>query len=241
MGNRVVYFEVGARENEQLIAFYRDLFGWQVQTIGDAYSLVDTTGGDGIIGGIGRSGDGTPWVAFYVKVDHLQDALDRTVAAGGSELVPVTEIEGFGSFAMFRDPDGNPVGLVGASTMGGPSAGDAPSVDWFEVLGSDAERTQRYYADLFGWKVDDSGFPGYRLVDTESGEGSIGGGLGAGEGSTWATVYAHVPDVDAVLTRAEELGGERVYGPNAVDDHMRTAAIRDPAGNVFGVYEHSHE
>jgi hypothetical protein len=30
----------------------------------------------------------------------------------------------------------------------------------------------------------------------------------------------------------------RVYGPNAVDDHMQTGAFRDPAGNVFGVYHH---
>jgi hypothetical protein len=25
-----------------------------------------------------------------------------------------------------------------------------------------------------------------------------------------------------------------------VDDHMRTAAIRDPAGSVIGLYEHNH-
>jgi len=24
----------------------------------------------------------------------------------------------------------------------------------------------------------------------------------------------------------------------AVDDHMQTGALRDPAGNVFGVYHH---
>jgi predicted enzyme related to lactoylglutathione lyase len=240
MGNKVAYFEVGAKENEPLIAFYRDLFGWHIQTIGDAYSLVDTAGRDGINGGIGRSGDGTPWVSFYVAVDDIQATLDKAVAAGGTELVPVTEIEGFGTFGMFRDPDGNPVGLVTASGMGGPSEGDGPPVDWFEVLGSDAERTQRFYGDLFGWKVDASG-PSYALVDTQSGEGSIGGGLGSVDESTWATVYAHVPDIDATLARAVELGGQRVYGPNVVDDHMRTGAIRDPAGNIFGVYEHSHQ
>jgi predicted enzyme related to lactoylglutathione lyase len=243
MGNRVAYFEVAAGDNQPLIAFYRDLFGWQMQEIGESYALVDTAGRDGINGGIGRSGDGTPWVSFYVKVDDLQETLDGAVAAGGSELVPVTEIEGFGSFAMFRDPDGNPVGLVGASTMGGPSAGHGSAVDWFEVLGSEPQRTQRFYADLFGWKLDDSGFPGYALVDTDSGEGSIGGGIGGGleSGSIRATVYANVPDAEAALARAEELGGTRVYGPDAVDDHMKTGAFRDPAGNVFGVYEHHHE
>ncbi len=37
---------------------------------------------------------------------------------------------------------------------------------------------------------------------------------------------------------AESLGGSRIYGPMAVDDHIQTGAFRDPAGNVFGVYHH---
>jgi predicted enzyme related to lactoylglutathione lyase len=47
-----------------------------------------------------------------------------------------------------------------------------------------------------------------------------------------------VPDVEQTLARAEQLGATRVYGPMAVDDHMQTGALRDPAGNVFGVYHH---
>jgi hypothetical protein len=29
-----------------------------------------------------------------------------------------------------------------------------------------------------------------------------------------------------------------VHGPVAVDDHMQTGALRDPAGNIVGVYHH---
>jgi hypothetical protein len=55
-------------------------------------------------------------------------------------------------------------------------------------------------------------------------------------------VYAHVPSVEGTLSHAESLGGVRVYGPNPVDDHMQTGALRDPTGHVFGVYEHpDHE
>jgi uncharacterized protein len=64
-------------------------------------------------------------------------------------------------------------------------------------------------------------------------------GLGAGGQENWATVYASVSDVERTLARAEQLGGTRVYGPMAVD-HMQTGAVRDPAGNVFGVYHHQH-
>ena len=64
-------------------------------------------------------------------------------------------------------------------------------------------------------------------------------GLGASqEGMRCATVYASVDDVERYLARAERLGGERVYGPIDVDDQMRAGALRDPAGNVFGIYHH---
>jgi predicted enzyme related to lactoylglutathione lyase len=245
MGNRIAYFEVGAQDHETLVSFYRDLFGWRLEDAADGYAMIDTRAG-GINGGIGRSSDGSPWVSFYAAAEDPQAVLDRAQSLGGTTVVPVTEVPGVVTFAMFNDPDGNLVGVIRAA---GPAPGDAGAggqeaeggvaVDWFEVLGSDAERTQRFYCDLFGWRLHDSSFSGYRLVDTQSGEGAIGGGLGSGDGSTWATVYAHVPDVEAALAKAVELGGSRAYGPNQVDDHTRTGAFRDPAGNLFGVYEHA--
>lgn len=242
MGQRIAYFEIGSRDHRTLVSFYRELFGWQLNDMGDTYTMIDTQAGSGINGGIGKSSDGTPWVSFYVATEDPQATLDRAESLGGRTVLPVTEMPGL-TFAMFSDPDGNLTGLVkpGGMVGGGPSAGDGVAVDWFEVLGADAERTQRFYSDLFGWTMNDAGFPGYRLVETQSGEGSIGGGLGGGgEAGTWATVYANVPDVEAMLSKAEALGGSRVYGPEKVDDHMRTGALRDPAGNVFGVYEHRH-
>ena len=52
------------------------------------------------------------------------------------------------------------------------------------------------------------------------------------------TPTAHVDDVDKTLARAAEPGAQREYGPSQIDDHMRTAAIREPAGNIVGIYEH---
>jgi hypothetical protein len=77
----------------------------------------------------------------------------------------------------------------------------------------------------------------YGLVGPGADHG-IGGGIGAGGDTRWATVYASVEDVEAALARAEALGATRVYGPNQVDDHTETGAFRDPGGNVVGVYPH---
>jgi uncharacterized protein len=233
MANPVVRFEIGAADDQPLVKFYGELLGWDLQAVADGYTLVDTRGGTGINGGIGRSQTGEPWATFYVEVEDLQGSLDRAEALGGATVWPVTELPGM-AFAMFHDPDGLLVGLQRGGAMEmvsrGPSAGDGAAVDWFEVLGSDAARSQRFYAELFGWTVPQSA---YGQVTA-----GIGGGIGAGGEARWATVYASVADVEATLAKAESLGATRVYGPNQVDDHTQSGAFRDPAGNVFGVYHH---
>jgi uncharacterized protein len=236
MADPVVRFEVGAADDQPLVRFYGELFGWGLQAVADGYTVVDTRGGGGINGGIGRSQSGEPWATFYVEVEDLQASLDRAETLGGRTVWPVTELPGM-AFAMFADPDGLPVGLLrgGASGVGaipGPSEGDGAPVDWFEVLGADAARSQRFYAELFGWTVSEGA---YGQVGPGAG---IGGGIGAGGEARWVTVYAAVADVEATLAKAESLGATRVYGPNPVDDHTETGALRDPAGNVFGVYHH---
>jgi hypothetical protein len=242
MGNAVVHFEIGGPDDAPLVEFYRELFGWGIQRVGSVnYSMVDTLGGDGINGGLGKSSTGEPWSTFYVEADDLQAVLDKAESLGGKTVLPVTEIPGMTTFAMFDDPDGLLIGLVQSAepregAPQGPSSGGGAPVDWFEVLGSDAERTQSFYKEMFGWTVN-PGDPGYGLVDTGAGKG-IQGGLGGAGGENWATIYANVADVEATLARAEQLGASRIYGPMAVDDHMQTGAFRDPAGNVFGVYHH---
>jgi uncharacterized protein len=243
VAHAVVHFEIGGPDGGQLADFYAGLFGWSMHPVpGIGYTLVDTSAGSGINGGVGESPDGTASVTFYIETDDMQAALDKINLLGGKTETPITELAGMVTFAKFSDPDGLVIGLVLAPADPAqamlPSPGTGAPVDWFEVLGADADRSRRFYAEIFGWQASAAG-PGYAMVDTGTGRG-IKGGLGVvAEQGTWATVYASVPDVEAVLARAVELGGAREYGPNPVDDHMQTGALRDPAGNVFGVYHHA--
>jgi predicted enzyme related to lactoylglutathione lyase len=257
MPNAVVHFEVGAADDGRLAAFYGELFGWGLQGMpGGGYTMIDTRGGGGINGGIGRSRTGGQWSAFYVETGDLQATLGRAASLGGAIVMPVTDVGGGLAIAMFGDPDGLLVGLVRAAAEPArgdgpaPSAGPGASVTWFEVMGSDAARTQRFYADLFGWTVG-SDFPGYAPVDTGTRRG-IQGGLVGGEESRWATIYAKVADVDRTLRRAERLGGSVISDPGvpalkaaaraalygSAGESMKTGAFRDPAGNVFGVFHY---
>ncbi|MBA2312548.1 MAG: VOC family protein [Actinobacteria bacterium] len=237
MGYPVTWFDLGAANVQPLKKFYGELFRWTLETAAETYTRIDTRGGSGMTGGIGRSGTGEPWVAFYVEVDDPQAVLDRAESMGAKTVVPVTELPAV-TFAMFNDPDGLLIGLMKPMAGdSGPSDGEGEAVDWFEVLGTDASRTQSFYRELFGWNVDED--TNYAMVDTGAGRGAAGGIGASDKGTTWATVYASVDDVEKYLTRAEELGGQRVYGPLDVGDNTKTGAFRDPVGNVFGLYHYT--
>jgi predicted enzyme related to lactoylglutathione lyase len=255
-----VHFEVGAADDGPLVAFYGELFGWGLEGApGGGYTMIDTRAGHGINGGIGKSRNGEPWSAFYVETDDLQATLDKANSLGGTTVLPVTDIGGAVTIAMFNDPDGLLIGLVrapaepSAAGQPAPSAGSGELVPWFEIVGADAARTQKFYAGLFDWTIDNSVFPGYSVVDTGTDRG-VKGGIGGGVDVRWATVYVTVPDVDETLSRVGKLGGSSVrapelaalkfasraalYGPGAVNDSMKNAGFRDPAGNVVGIFSY---
>jgi predicted enzyme related to lactoylglutathione lyase len=71
----------------------------------------------------------------------------------------------------------------------------APAVAWFEVTGKDARALQRFYGELFDWKIQVAGDgPDYGLI--QGGEKGIGGGIGSGQagGSGQLTFYVEVGD-----------------------------------------------
>lgn len=112
----------------------------------------------------------------------------------------------------------------------------------FEVIGKDGDKLKGYYSDLFGWEIDSNNPMGYGIVPRDAnvaddGAG-IGGGIAAGpEGyEGHVTFYVGVPDVEAALARAEELGGTRVMGPDTIMDGALTLGqFKDPEGHLIGL------
>jgi predicted enzyme related to lactoylglutathione lyase len=113
----------------------------------------------------------------------------------------------------------------------------------FEIIGKDGEGLKRYYSDLFGWQIDSDNQMGYGMVPREGNtnpEGAgIGGGVAAGpEGyEGHLTFYVEVPDVEASLAKAEELGGSRLMGPDEVMEGLVIGQFADPEGHVVGVVQ----
>lgn len=114
MGQPVVHWEIGGRDSRKLRDFYSQVFGWKITVHEDmgGYGLVETGGQGGINGGIYAAGENMPpMVTFYIQVDDLQAYLDRAERLGAKTVVPPTPIPNVGAFALFKDPEGNVLGL----------------------------------------------------------------------------------------------------------------------------------
>ncbi len=115
----------------------------------------------------------------------------------------------------------------------------------FEIMGKDLETLKAYYSDLFGWKIDSDNQMRYGVVQRDGNVSSEGIGIGGGVGAApegydgHVTFYIEVPDVEAALAKAENLGGSRMMGPEKVMEGVEIGLFNDPEGHMVGVVKTS--
>ena len=121
MGYPVVHFEINTHAAAELRSFYARAFDWKIDGDPDDYAFVDTegvcagSGEPGINGAIGHAPPGeVDFVTFYVQVPDLGAALARVEQLGGTIVVQPTQVPDGVTYALFRDPMGNRIGLVRA-------------------------------------------------------------------------------------------------------------------------------
>lgn len=115
MANPIVHFEIMGPDGAALSDFYRSVFGWEPAELdGFAdYHLVDGEHVGGVGGAIGGGSKDMPaYLAMYLGVDSVDAHLEQIVAGGGSVVTPKQVIPGVVTFALFRDPAGNLLGLA---------------------------------------------------------------------------------------------------------------------------------
>lgn len=121
MANPMIHWELMVDDVTKARAFYGRVFDWRFEdTAPPGYTMIDTGTAPG--GGMMARPPGTPGAALntYFRVDDIEKTLGVVVEAGGSVIVPKTEIPGIGWFAMFLDPDRIPIGIFVERTV--PSA-----------------------------------------------------------------------------------------------------------------------
>ncbi|MBI3693764.1 MAG: VOC family protein [Acidobacteria bacterium] len=105
MGNPIVYFEVAGPDAAQLRSFYANVFGWQI----DGSATIASASTGGLRGGIRQD---PPDKVFYMGVDDIEAVLGQIEAQGGAVVLSRTVVPGVVTFALFRDPAGNLLGIA---------------------------------------------------------------------------------------------------------------------------------
>jgi len=109
-------------------------------------------------------------------------------------------------------------------------------VQW-QIVAREPEKLTRFYAGLFGWKIDTNNALGYRAVNTQSNRG-IGGGVWPSppEGHNLVQLFVEVDDIDAYIAKATTLGASVIVPKSELPDGDAMAIVLDPAGLSFGLY-----
>jgi uncharacterized protein len=106
-------------------------------------------------------------------------------------------------------------------------------VVFFEIGGRDRAKTSQYYADLFGWKIDQNGPAS--TIDL-AGQGGIPGHINSlgHEPQHYTMFYVEVEDVKEYLDKAVALGGKVLVPPIPIPTGT-FAWFADPDGNQIGL------
>jgi predicted enzyme related to lactoylglutathione lyase len=237
--------------------FYGGLFGWTFATVSPpgapVYAIAALDGRD--TAGIGQAEDNPPAWNTYIAVDDAAAAAARISAAGGEVTDDPGEVGPFGRAVSLRDPAGVPFRLWQAGEHPGAQVVNEPGSWNFSDLQTDQPDSIAFYADAFGWSVENLGSatmirrPGYgdhleATVDPTIRERQSGlvAPPGFEDAIAWVAplepslsphwhVSFAVADRDAAAAQAQRLGAEVVSTEET--QWTRTALIRDPQGAVF--------
>jgi len=234
---KFVWHEQVSPDPSKAQAFYTQLFGWGTEVFkpGEAdYTMIAAGGGNH--GAFATAMEGAPpphWLG-HVRVDKLEETIEKAKQAGGTLAAGPFEMGEVGRMAIIADPQG-------AYLSAYEPQGEGPAPEgvfvWDELGTTDADGAQRFYEQVFGWTTSDMGadYGGYSVFNRD--ETGIAGLMALPDDSVpphWQP-YVAVDDPDAITAKALELGGSVLAEPMDVPKVGRVAVLRDPQGATFGI------
>jgi predicted enzyme related to lactoylglutathione lyase len=105
MGFPIVFFDVAGPDSKKLAGFYLQVFGWELDQRGNfSVSVISPLPGT-------IRQDPTE-KRLYIGVPDINASLDLVKEHGGTVDAPRFEVPGVVVLALFKDPAGNPMGLI---------------------------------------------------------------------------------------------------------------------------------
>lgn len=244
------WFELSSPDPDAAEGFYTQLLGWRFEGAGPL-GLGSAAHADGRrVAGVSAQPPGQQGPAFwsvYFRVEELSAYLAQVDEAGGQALMAIPDFDGSAGVALTSDPAGTAFGVLAYDDdRAMQSFGTAGAVQWAELFTADPTVSD-FYASAFGWSF--SSLTGAEVAsgDTDGSDGSqqgywaiehagtrIGGVFDASAVSIPAHWEAHinVEDVDALVDRVRELGGDVLAAPHD-SHHGRVGRFIDAQNAAF--------
>ena len=110
---------------------------------------------------------------------------------------------------------------------------------WHELMTPDTAAAEQFYKEVIGWRT--SKMEGFDYTFWWAGEQMVGGLMATipeaaemGAPPSWLA-YIEVPDCDATVAQAEQLGAKVLMPAKTMEMAGRFAVLTDPQGAVFAV------
>lgn len=229
-------------------SFYTSLFGWDVREEaipqGGTYSMF-TMRGKAVAAAStlpeehAKHGVPPMWNS-YITVEDVDRVTKAVEGAGGRVLAEPFDVLTSGRMSVIMDPTGGAVSLWQARDhIGAEITAEDNAFSWNELMTSDPDAAKAFFADLLGWTYDEMESSSGTYTVIKNGDVMNGGMMkppADGMPTFWA-VYFTVPDTDATIAKATELGGSVMMPAADFPGVGRVAWLQDPQGATFAVIQ----
>jgi uncharacterized protein len=121
LSHTIIHFEIPADDVVKLKGFYSDVFNWTFISNPEMdYYVFHTVPTDekgmlkvpGVNGGLYKRTQPKQIPINYIRVESIDEYVDKVVKNGGKVISPKTEVPKVGSIVWVTDPEGNPFGML---------------------------------------------------------------------------------------------------------------------------------
>jgi uncharacterized protein len=244
--------ELATTDQKGAVAFYRSLFGWDVNEApmseSETYSMFQMRGKSVAAAYTmrpeERQGGAPPHWNNYITVKSADESVKKAQGLGANVFAPPFDVMDVGRMAVLQDPTGavfnlwEPKRHAGAGIVNEPGA-----LCWTELTTTDPKKAEQFYTQAFGWSAK-HGAAGAPMDYTEfsvAGTPSIGmmekpKDMPAHIPSYWMP-YFQVENVDTSTDKAKQLGGNAMVPPTDIPGTGRFAIVTDPQGAMFALFQ----
>jgi predicted enzyme related to lactoylglutathione lyase len=242
------WLELATSDQNAAKQFYSSLLGWKANDMptgsGAVYTIFDAQGRAAAAAYTmhpERERGIPPHWSLYISTPNADETAAKAVEAGGKICAPAFDVGEFGRMAILQDPAGVSFCAWQPKTNPGIRIAGVPGAFcWADLMTPDADGAARFYAAVFGWKLE-PGKDGSGYLHIKNGDQYIGGIPPAESRNPNAPphwlLYFMAKDCDAATTTATKAGARVYLKPMTVQGVGRWSVLSDPQGAVFALFQ----